>query len=236
MHSQFKEFGEPMLKQKLLKLRSEIFSRYESSRLRAVPFAFISNNCWGYELYHSIGREYNTPFIGLFMFTECYLQFLENFDSFINGELTFVVQSKYFDKPKGYPIGVVGDTIEIHFLHYRSQEEAREKWGRRCDRLRSAIKNGTPLYVKICDSEACTTEQLARFHALPFSNKISIGLQQFPSAQHFHLPEMEDKSRGVIIDGAKLFNKRYRYFDITHWILTSRLRSSAIAKLFAVLS
>jgi hypothetical protein len=47
---------------------------------------------------------------------------------------------------------------------------------------------------------------------------------------------MIDKHKNVIIDGAKLFNKRYRYFDITQWILTSRLTTTTTAKLFALLS
>ncbi|MET0356256.1 MAG: DUF1919 domain-containing protein, partial [Cellvibrio sp.] len=113
-----------MLKQKLQKLRSYIFSRYETYRLQNAQFIIVSNNCWGYDLYHSINREYNTPFIGLFMFPECYLQLLENFNVLINAELKFLPKSRYYDQHKHYPIGILGDTVEIHFLHYKSEEEA----------------------------------------------------------------------------------------------------------------
>lgn len=224
-----------MLKKTLQKLYSNLFSRYESKRLKKVPFAIISNNCWGHELYKSTRREYNTPFIGLFMFPECYLALLRNFDKLINNELKFSSQSKYFNTLKHYPIGILGGDVEIHFLHYKTQEEATEKWNRRCDRLRQALKNNTPLYVKLCDNDGCTKDQLVQFHALDFAYKISIGLQQFPSEQHFYVPGLINKQKGTLIDGAKLFNKRYRYFDITQWILNGNQSKTLTAKVFGLL-
>lgn len=225
-----------MLKQKLQKLRSNLFSLYEKKQLHDLPFAIISNNCWGYELYHSTHREYNTPFIGLFMHPECYLNFLRNFESLITEELKFSSQSKYFDVQKNYPIGILADSIEIHFLHYKSEEDAKEKWTRRSHRLQQALKSNTPLYIKLCDNENCTAEQLQQFHALPFAHKISIGLQKLPLPQHFHVPELIDEKKGKIIDGAKLFNKRYRYFDITKWIKSGSLTKSITAKLFSLIA
>lgn len=225
-----------MLKQKLQKLRSDLFSRYEKKQLQGAPFAIISNNCWGYELYHSTHREYNTPFIGLFLFPECYLKLLENFDGIINSELKFSTQSKYFTTKKNYPIGVLDNSIEIHFLHYKNEEEALEKWTRRCKRLQHALKNKVPLYIKLCDNEGCTAEQLNQFHELPFAHKISIGMHQHSSPQHFHVPELIDTKKGTLIDGAKLFNKRYHYFDITQWILSGKLIHTPTAKFFSLFS
>ncbi len=224
-----------MLKKTLQTFCSTLFSRYENKRLKGVPFAIISNNCWGHELYKSTHREYNTPFIGLFMFPECYLTLLKNFDKSINTELKFSSQSKYFNTRKHYPIGILGDNIEIHFLHYKTQEEANEKWNRRCDRLRKALKNNTPLYIKLCDNDGCTTDQLVQFHALDFAHKISIGLQRFPSEQHFYVPDLINKQKSRLVDGAKLFNKRYRYFDITQWILNDKLSNTFSAKFFGFL-
>jgi uncharacterized protein (DUF1919 family) len=225
-----------MLKHRLQKFRSNLFSTYEAHRLRDKPFVIISNNCWGYELYHSTGREYNTPFIGLFLYPECYIKLLKNFDSLIYSELRFASKSKYFDQEKNYPIGILGDTIEIHFLHYSSTEEAQNKWNRRLERMQQAINNNVPLYVKLCDSEACTPGHLTEFHSLAFPNKISIGLQEFPSIHHFHVPSLIEKKKKALIDGAKLFNKRYKYFDITEWILTARMTNTSLGKIFSFLS
>jgi len=75
-------------------------------------------------------------------------------------------------------------------LHYKSLEEALDKWTRRAARLRKAIANNTPLYIKLCDNEGCTSEHLAQFHSLPFKNKISIGVQDFQSPNHIHVPRL----------------------------------------------
>src|SRR6187402_3435763 len=150
----------PSMKEKLLGLRDKLFSIHETRKLQQKPFAIVTNNCWGYELYNSIGREYNTPFIGLFLFPECYVKFLENFDASINGELTFIEQSRYYDSPKHYPIGRIAQDIEIHFLHYKSNEEALNKWTRRVERLKKEIAEGTELFLKLCDAENCSQEQM----------------------------------------------------------------------------
>jgi len=49
-------------------------------------------------------------------------------------------KSKYYDKIKllkkdSYPIGILGDDIEIHFLHFSNAEEVLEKWTRRKKRM-----------------------------------------------------------------------------------------------------
>ncbi|MFO1389671.1 DUF1919 domain-containing protein [Cellvibrio sp.] len=220
----------------LQKIRDGVFSTYELWRLKQTPFVIISNNCWGYELYSSTRREYNTPFIGLFMKPESYLKFLEGFDKYISAELNFVSQSKQGLQPKPYPVGTLGDDIEIHFLHYASEKEAREKWNRRVSRLKLALESGAELYVKLCDCENCTTGQLARFHKLPFKNKLSIGLLEFKHTHHLQVPNLRNKDTHSLIDGARLFKKRYSYFDITGWLRTGKIKRSFVSRTFSLIS
>ena len=228
--------NELTIKQRLQEWRDNLFSAYEAKRIGEKPFVILSNNCWGYELYGAIGREYNTPFIGLFLMPECYLRFLENFDNCISSELTFTHNSKYYDQPKPYPIGVLEVGIEIHFLHYTSEKEARDKWGRRMARMKSALASGAEIYCKLCDCEGCTPEHLARFHRLGFAQKISIGLQKFSHNQHLHVPFLRNNDGTALIDGARLYKKRYSYFDITQWILTGDVKKTPSSKLLALLS
>jgi uncharacterized protein (DUF1919 family) len=227
--------AKPNLKQQLQRGRDRLFANYEQRRLKRKAFVIISNNCWGYELYQSIGREYNTPFIGLFLFPDCYLRLLENFESLITQELQFKSQSKYYDQQKHYPIGVLGDDIEIHFLHYASEAEARNKWGRRVERMQQARNAGAELYLKLCDAENCGPAELARFHALPFSHKLSLGFQAFNHPCHLHLPYLRNKAATALVDGAKLFKKRYSYFDITHWLLTGEIAKTPRSRFLALL-
>lgn len=223
-----------VLKEQLTRTRASVYARYEKAQLRDQPFILVTNNCWGYSLYESLEREYNTPFVGLFLYPECYLRLLENFDEYMAAGLEFGNSSRYFNHSAHYPVGYLRD-IEIHFLHYASADEARAKWERRLARMNQARAAGVNCYFKLCDSEGCTYEHLRRFHALPHPMKLSLGLQPFPAPEHLCLPWMRKKNSNSLIDGARQFNKRYGYFDITRWIKQGVLTRTFSARLLGIL-
>ena len=41
----------------------------------------ITNNCYGTKYYHKNKLQYNTPFIGIFLYSDCYIKLLENYSS-----------------------------------------------------------------------------------------------------------------------------------------------------------
>lgn len=63
------------------------------------------------------------------------------------------------------PIGMLDD-IEIIFMHYKSEEEAREKWMRRKLRM-----NWDNLIFKMSEQNGCNEEILRLFDALPAKKK-----------------------------------------------------------------
>jgi uncharacterized protein (DUF1919 family) len=212
---------------KIAKYISNAIERY---RLKNKAFIIISNNCWGYDLYNVLGRQYNTPFVGLFLFPECYIRFLENFKTCINSEISFSKTSKYLPDTPSYPMGVLGGGIEIHFLHYSSEKEALEKWNRRIARLKEAVCSNEPIFLKFCDRDGCTTEHMSRFHSLAFENKLSIGITSFNAASHLHCPNLIDSEGNSVVDGVKLYNQRYHYFDISDWILEGKVKRSMVSR------
>jgi uncharacterized protein (DUF1919 family) len=218
------------------KIAQRISSAIERSHLHDKPFAIISNNCWGYELYNALGREYNSPFVGIFFFAECYLQFLENFDTYLDADLQFIRTSRHSPGPFNYPIGLLRGQVEIHFLHYTREEEALGVWNRRVARLREAIRARVPLFVKFCDRYHCTNNHMARFHALPFENKISIGIKPFDAHTHLCQPNLKDAGGDFVVDGVTLYWKRYHYFDVSAWIATGEVRQSLASRSLAMIS
>lgn len=208
----------------------------ERSRLHDKSFAIISNNCWGYELYNALGREYNTPFVGVFFFAECYLRLLEDFETYLDADVAFITTSRHSPGPFNYPIGVLRGEIEIHFLHYSRQEEALGVWKRRVARLRKAVDAGVPLFVKFCDRYNCTSGHIARFHALPFENKLSLGINALDTSTHLCQPELKDAGGDFVVDGVTLYWKRYHYFDVCEWIGTGKVRQSLISRSLALIS
>lgn len=161
-----------------LKVKKAYIKKTASIRKKKIKnneFTVISNNCWGGFVYQSYNIEYNTPTIGLFIMAEDYIKFLSNLKYYINEcELQFIEpeKSKYVDHLSGdrhfgsYPVGVLDD-VEIAFLHYHSEEEAREKWNRRKKRI-----NWDRLLVKFNDQNLCTKELVEKFYALDYKNKL----------------------------------------------------------------
>lgn len=144
-------------------------------QLKGTDFSIISNNCWGGMVYQYFGLKYLTPTVGLFIMDNDYIRFLENLEYYLAQPLKFIEhsQSRYqsiLEKEstakRDYPIGLLDD-VEIHFLHYHSEEECLKKWNKRLTRL-----NKKRLLVKWSQRSTDNAELLDRFEKLPFKNKV----------------------------------------------------------------
>ena len=102
-------------------------------------------------------------------------------------------QSKYKDileqrnTPK-CPIGVLDD-VELVFLHYHSEEEAKNKWNRRKKRL--DLNN---LIVKMSEQNLCTPEDLKVFDKLPFNRKFVLVHKDYGLENQVICSEFRDKN------------------------------------------
>lgn len=154
------------------------------SRLKKKDFTIISNNCWGGDIYQMFGLPYASPTIGLFFYESDYIKFLENMSGYLSCQLEFIpiVESRFYGKVCGelgeqravYPVAKLGD-VEVHFLHYHSEEEARAKWTRRCQRI-----NFDRLLVKLSERTDCDLSTIQRFDRLDFQNKLCFTKQPHP--------------------------------------------------------
>ena len=215
---------------------TNVVSWIDSIRIRDKNFVLVSNNCWGSDIYQALGREYNTPFVGLFLFPDCYIKLLENFENVLSKEIRLDNESKYFSNSLPYPVGHTANQIEIHFLHYNSFEEAQQKWTRRADRLHSAVAAGVPVFVKFCDREDATTEHFRKYHELAFQRKISMSVAAFSSNNHLCIPKLKSDSDSFVIDGKSLFGRRYQYFDFAHWIREGECKQTMMSRLLSLIS
>ncbi|MDX5930545.1 DUF1919 domain-containing protein [Acidiphilium acidophilum] len=127
----------------------------------------ISNNCWGSGFYKDQNVRYNTPFVGLYMQADDYIDFLSNFRKNLTMPISMSFASRYGSMP--FPVGRISDSIEILFMHYQSCDEAYDKWSRRVARVPNDDEN---LLIKICDRDGFTDEHIPRFERLDFSYKV----------------------------------------------------------------
>ncbi|RDL31286.1 capsular polysaccharide biosynthesis protein [Photobacterium damselae] len=196
------------------KIISKILSVYEGFMLKDCDFAVVSNNCWGYKIYHSVGKEYNTPFVGLFLYPECYLKVCSNLEKYLMHTLSNVSnKSKYFDGECNYFIGHIDD-IEIHFLHYRDENECIRKWNVRSKRLLKHIKNNNKVLFQFNDRDLATKDQIKQFHCvLDNEIKVSFGVQDLGIPNHFKVKKI-DMDINRVVDGVRLYDSRYRYISL----------------------
>lgn len=159
---------------KVLKIKRKFFASYRRKKLINTDFTIISNNCWGGMIYESYNLPKESPTVGMFFFAKDYIKFVSNLKQYLDCEIRFINpnESKWKkeaskDKRFGtYPIGILKD-VEIFFLHYHSEEEAKEKWKRRCKRI-----NFDKLLIKFNDQNGCTEQEVRTFLDLPIKNKL----------------------------------------------------------------
>ena len=192
------------------------------ARLRGRQFTIVSNNCWGAHLYTEAGIAYQTPFVGLFLDPNCYINLLSRFRDVIHNPLTFVSESQRdgintFRKAYGrdYPIGRLAEDIEIQFLHSETEAEAADKWNRRVARIST---NDDNLFFKFCDHDGVrvTQEHLEAFDRLPFAHKVCFVAKPHPQLKSALL--VPDCVNEIVPDGGALQEAVKPYFDSINWL------------------
>lgn len=197
-----------------LDIRDHLLARYERRRLRNQDFSIISNDCVAGGMYRKLGISYNTPTVGLFFFAEDYIKFLENFRHYIKQPLTFAQKSRYPEvdllEIKNYPVGLLGDDIEIHFMHYKTEQEAAAKWKKRCKRI-----NFSNLFFIFVQKYLFKKQYLRKFENLPFEHKIFFSSKKRNSPVSVFIKDYQNI--GLVGD---LFNERKyeKYFDMIKWL------------------
>ena len=186
-------------------------------------FSVISNNCFAGHIYQDLKLEYATPTAGLYFIAQDYIKFLSNLKYYTNIELQFSSKSRFESenikreqRQTYYPIGILDD-IEIHFLHYNSNEEAKKKWERRCKRIN--FKN---LYIKMDDQNNCTYEDIVAFDKLPYERKVFFSAKDYPELKCvIYLPYYKNFSCVGNLHGEK-----YSFicqFNLAKWLNEGRI-------------
>ena len=140
--------------------------------IRKKDFSVISNNCWGGRVYQYLDMPYLSPTAGLYFFAPDYIKFVSDLHKYLNLPLVFIraEESAYYEELKkrnqtDKPIGKLDD-VEIVFLHYKTKEEAEEKWNRRKERV-----NFDHIILKFSRMNLCTDKEIQAFDQLDFENK-----------------------------------------------------------------
>jgi uncharacterized protein (DUF1919 family) len=183
-------------------------------------FAVVSNNCWGAHVYKRMAIPYMTPFVGVSLSSDAYLDLLENWH-LLGAPLVFrqsswdvSIERIRQERRTFWPIGVLGERVEVQFMHETDFETAKSKWERRLLRM-SDDRNR--IFLKFDDLDGVCEAKIRRFLALDFPNKVFFTATKdlamtFPSA--IYIPTLT----GELPDGLTLSKISPLYFDSAAWI------------------
>ena len=213
-----------LMKKILRKIRLAINRIGSSSRRKMIKSpnpTIISNNCYAGIVYEYLGLKFNSPTIGIYFYAPEYIKFCKNFDYYIKKKLKFITykDSKYRDelirrKEQNVIIGVLDD-VEIVFLHYKTKQEAKNKWERRCKRI-----NKKCLIFKFCDQNLCSENDIVEFDKLPYKNKFCFTSKDYPDLKST-IWIKRDKNRQEV---KKDYYVGHKYFNIIDFINTCKYR------------
>lgn len=201
------------IKKHLLLIYKKTIGVINNKRLKNKDVTIISNNCWAGIFYRNNNLEYLSPTLGLFFMAEEYIKFIYDIRDYISQDIEFISieQSKYKEylKKLNYksPIGKIKD-VEIMFLHYRDEKEAREKWNRRKKRI-----NWDKVIYKFSDQNMCTYEHLKKFQKFEAKNKICFTTRKYDELDTIQIKKYENCEN--VGDDIKTYRK---YFNIVDYI------------------
>lgn len=182
-------------------LRYQLIIRNNRVKLFNKTPCIIASNCNGGIIYHDLGLKFLSPTINLFFYPQDYLKFIMNLDHYVKAQLCppIVVENNR------YPIGILDD-IELHFMHYKTFEEAAKHWQKRIKRVDFAN-----LFFIMTDRDGCTYEQIKTFDELPYKNKVIFTHKEYPEFNSaFYIKGFENEEEvGILSNFRKYSWKRY---------------------------
>ena len=171
-------------------------------------------------LYESYDLPKESPTVGMFFMADEFIKFCGDLKRYTSQELTFIPpkNSRYADlfqnnkRFGSYPIGVIDD-VEIMFLHYHSEQEAKEKWERRCKRI-----NWDKLIIKFNDQNGCKEEHVKAFAEMPFDHKLFFTISDWPVAKWEGYCKIRQYTKDNCITASHEPFGWNRYIDLTKLI------------------
>lgn len=192
------------------KKRRDKYVKRQRVLLKNDNLTLISNNCNGCVLLHELGVRYNSQFVNLFLYAEDYIAYLENFDYYNEQEILF--DHNWTE----YPIGKLGN-LTVHFVHYKTEEEAIDKWNERKRRI-----DKENMFIIFTQQKGCDDSIVRRFDRLPFENKVIFTYRNYSDVlSAVCIDKYKNNPLGVhmFLDFESPFSIRRNYdvFDFISW-------------------
>lgn len=188
--------------------RKQICIQYREKAKKCETPTIFSCNCTGGVMYHELEWKFLSPTVNLYMSCEDFIKFCENFEYYFSIEL----EPYEGEIVREYPICTLGD-LTLYMVHYRSFEEARDKWNERKKRV-----NKYNIRIIATDRDGCTEDLKDRFEKLPYKKVLFTHLPDKMHESCFCIKGYEnDVQVGTVVEAeGKISGKRY--YDQFDWV------------------
>lgn len=196
----------PIAESRREKMRKELYNN---------DFTLLAPNCMAGILLHDLGLRFLTPTVNLMMTQTDFLVFALHLDEYLQGELSFFedpdescpcAHLKYNDLPE----------ITVFFTHYKSAEEAEQKWRERTERI-----NRDNLFVFIEERDGITRSDLEKLKQIPARGVLAFTCNDYPDLPYCVFIRKYHKNQEVgnilaknILDDSREYE---HYFDFVKW-------------------
>jgi len=177
-------------------------------RLTNHQMSIISSNCNGALILHDLDEQFRSPFVNLYLDPADFIKYLQNPAFYQQQTLQFEHTERH------YPVATLGD-IRLYFVHYHSEQEAREKWQQRSARI-----NWDNLFIMMTARDGFTEADLQAFDALPYSHKVVFVHKPYPEIKSaVYIRGFEQQNQvGDLYEYSGWFGKKYYdQFDYVSW-------------------
>ena len=193
------------------KLQRKAINKTFQQQLTNQGMSVISANCVGAFILHDLNQPFNSPFVNLYLDPSDFVRYLQNITFYQAQTLQFI------QTEKPYPVGLLDD-LKVHFMHYHSEQEAKEKWEARSQRL-----DFDNLFIMMTDKDSgkgAKYEDLKAFDNLPYQNKVVFTHKPYPELKSaFYIKGFENENEVGDLFTFSGWNgeKYYDQFDFVSW-------------------
>lgn len=192
--------------------RKNLLMPKQIRKLNNNNFTIISSTCNGGVIYSDLKQRFNSPTINLFIYPDDFIKLCQNLKFYMCCDL-----EECKDEDYSYPIGVLNNEIKLYFMHYKSFDEAKEKWDMRKERI-----NYNNIFIIMTDRDGCTQKHIAEFDKLPYENKIIFTCKYYSNYKSMiFCNEFYNKDEvGILSEYRNLRGERLydRYFNYVEWL------------------
>lgn len=200
-----------IVKRYLLAIRHK---RFQKKVIKQDDITILSNCCIGGTMYNDLGLQFLSPTINLFFGHHGFIDFVNHLAEYKNADL--VQMEKYDVNENGVkaPVGLLKKDglpdVEIHFLHYNSFENAKNKWFERFQRI-----NYSKIYLVIEAKEEHEYKLLQEYSELPYPKIIFTNIKSsLSSAMYMNFYNSKKNHKKSVTSLVGMFGRRgYDEFD-----------------------